>query len=343
MSRHLFAELMAGIVLLTIVPVSGQVIAISGTVTNSAGAKVPGAAIHLVKQNLDTKSAADGTYALLRTIAATLDQAADRSVFDFTVSNGALLLTIPRDHYPVSATLYDCSGSVVSRIVHGTLPVGNHELAIVNRRTAGILILRIVADRVVYAGPTLCLNGLTGAAVSTNRDGLHGRLARPGQVAAAVDTLVATHASYSATRVVLTAWSGVVNIRMSDLDPYAKARQACVDRVNAFRATIGMGPLIRYTAKEACVDSQAMHDATVNKAHDYFGKCGESAQNECPGWSSADQIVSGCMQSMWDEGPGTPYSAHGHYINMTNPAYTRIAVGFYAKSQTVVWGIQDFY
>jgi uncharacterized protein YkwD len=50
------------------------------------------------------------------------------------------------------------------------------------------------------------------------------------------------------------------------------------------------------------------------------------------------------MQMMWDEGPGTPYSAHGHYINMTNTAYSRIACGFYYdRTAKTMWAAQDFF
>jgi hypothetical protein len=45
---------------------------------------------------------------------------------------------------------------------------------------------------------------------------------------------------------------------------------------------------------------------------------------------------------MWDEGPGEPYSAHGHYINMTNPSYTMVACGFYETAGGSVWSVQNF-
>ena len=44
-------------------------------------------------------------------------------------------------------------------------------------------------------------------------------------------------------------------------------------------------------------------------------------------------IIDGCLQAMWDEGPGKRFSKHGHYINMSNPSYERVACGF-AKSGT---------
>jgi len=72
-----------------------------------------------------------------------------------------------------------------------------------------------------------------------------------------------------------------------------------------------------------------------------FGACGEFAQNTCPNWGSETDVVAGCLQAMWDEGPGEPFEEHGHYINMSNPDYTKVACGFFASDQGV-WANQNF-
>ena len=117
---------------------------------------------------------------------------------------------------------------------------------------------------------------------------------------------------------------------------------ACVDRINELRATIDLPPLARWTDAEPCADGQAKSDSETGVFHGAFGECGESAQNECPGWPSYDDVVEGCLQMMWDEGPGEPYEEHGHYINMTNTAYTEVACGFYTTPEGAVWAVQDF-
>jgi hypothetical protein len=117
---------------------------------------------------------------------------------------------------------------------------------------------------------------------------------------------------------------------------------ACVDRINGFRATLGLPPLDRWDDAETCADGQAKADSESGVYHSAFGQCEESAQNECPGWGSYDEIVEGCLQMMWDEGPGDDYSAHGHYINMSNEAYTEVACGFYTTPDGAVWAVQDF-
>lgn len=120
--------------------------------------------------------------------------------------------------------------------------------------------------------------------------------------------------------------------------------QLCVDKINALRATIGLGPLARWTDNEVCADGQAQSDSVSGQAHGAFSACPNWAQNECPGWPSVASIYSGssCLDMMWKEGPGEPYSAHGHYINMTNPSYTKVSCGFFTTAAGKVWAVQDF-
>jgi len=127
-----------------------------------------------------------------------------------------------------------------------------------------------------------------------------------------------------------------------DTDRYDDYRQQCVDRINEFRATEDLPPLERWRDGESCADSEARSDSITGEAHGAFPSCGERAQNECPGWPSIEATISGCLQMMWDEGPGEPYSEHGHYINMTNPAYSKVACGFAETSGGSVWAVQNF-
>ena len=45
---------------------------------------------------------------------------------------------------------------------------------------------------------------------------------------------------------------------------------------------------------------------------------------------------------MWDEGPGEPFSEHGHYINMSNPEFTRVACGIFTAEDGEIWSVQNF-
>ena len=125
-------------------------------------------------------------------------------------------------------------------------------------------------------------------------------------------------------------------------DPLASYRISCVDKINEYRATLGLDPYDRWTEAESCADDQAQQDSVSGTAHGAFGQCDEWAQNECPGWGSLDQIISSCLQMMWDEGPGEDFQAHGHYINMSSEDYTRAACGFYTTASGDVWAVQDF-
>jgi hypothetical protein len=115
---------------------------------------------------------------------------------------------------------------------------------------------------------------------------------------------------------------------------------SCVQHINSLRASVGLGPLARWNSAESCVDAEAESDSETGKAHGTFGQCQESAQNECPGWSSMSGpsgIVPGCLDMMWSEGPGG-----GHYDNMTRAGYTMVACGFHQTSSGAIWAVQDF-
>ena len=126
-------------------------------------------------------------------------------------------------------------------------------------------------------------------------------------------------------------------------DPY----RDCVDRINQFRAECQcLPPLMRWTEAEDCADQHARYDAEGAGPHGGFsdGICtpGGRGQNECPGWrGGVDAVIGGCLQLMWDEGPGEPFSEHGHYINMSNPAHTRVACGFF-DTGSGLWSVQNF-
>ncbi|HJK90964.1 MAG TPA: CAP domain-containing protein [Polyangiaceae bacterium LLY-WYZ-15_(1-7)] len=125
-------------------------------------------------------------------------------------------------------------------------------------------------------------------------------------------------------------------------DPY----EDCFRRINQFRAECQcLPPLARWEEGEGCADMHAEYDSTRDP-HDGFRDriCpeGGNAQNECPGWPSVNATIDGCLQAMWDEGPGEDFNAHGHYINMSSTRYTMVACGFYTTPDGRVWAVQNF-
>ena len=129
--------------------------------------------------------------------------------------------------------------------------------------------------------------------------------------------------------------------------------QDCVARINQFRTQCACLPaLSRSMDGEACADQMAEYDAAKNMAHaGYEDKiCQPSgAQNSCPGYSSNNQVISLCMQQMWDEGPppsnpcnGACFQEYGHFINMTTTSSTKVACGFYTTTAGKVWAVQNF-
>jgi hypothetical protein len=128
-------------------------------------------------------------------------------------------------------------------------------------------------------------------------------------------------------------------------DALAAARAQCVQIINADRATLSPAspPLTEDTAEEACVDGQAMADFTANTAHSAFGKCKESAQDECPNWPGPPSaIMTKCLAQMWAEGPPAA-GQDNHWLNMSNAQYKKVACGFYQTPSGNWWATQDFY
>lgn len=126
----------------------------------------------------------------------------------------------------------------------------------------------------------------------------------------------------------------------------------CVTRVNQFRACVCLPALERATEAEGCLDQQAEYDSTHSPHAGFIdGICEPqaSAQNECPGWGGPQDVVDGCIQSMFNEGPPPTdecedecYQEHGHFINMTGTRYTRVACGMYQDGDET-WSVQNFF
>jgi hypothetical protein len=126
--------------------------------------------------------------------------------------------------------------------------------------------------------------------------------------------------------------------------PNAEATSTCVTAINNYRATLSLPAYTEWTDGETCASGEAQSDSASGKAHGAFGTCSESAQDECPGWpgDDLDTSITGCLKQMWAEGPGTDFSTHGHYINMSSSKYTQVACGFFVTSSGDLWAVQNF-
>jgi hypothetical protein len=141
-------------------------------------------------------------------------------------------------------------------------------------------------------------------------------------------------------------------------DPFDAARQTCIDKINALRATKGLPPLARWIEAEGCVDQQATADEMADDPHGAwkngtFASCNGMAQNECLGAGVSG--IEGCLDQMWAEKdqagcsgcdacadaytpncPGCDFYGSktgdvcGHYTNMSAKYFTKAACGFSA-------------
>lgn len=122
-------------------------------------------------------------------------------------------------------------------------------------------------------------------------------------------------------------------------------REDCLAKINEYRATENLKPLaLASEEKQACADKQSADDLASNVAHGHFGDCGEFAQNSGPNFSgswqkNASAVAEYYLKMMWEDekalvtsGKRDPdkkedYPYIGHYLNMKNTSYTKVACG----------------
>ena len=128
---------------------------------------------------------------------------------------------------------------------------------------------------------------------------------------------------------------------------WTEMREVCLEFINEKRASENKAALSLWFDATDCSESQAAADFNTNSPHDHFGKCGEIAQNTCPGlptrsdFGSQKRALLSCLQEMWNERSAGWFSENGHYINMSNPGYTKVTCGFYLESGKL-WANQNF-
>jgi len=342
--------------MLATVSLSQSVITLCGTVTNATGSPVPGVSVKLQKKNLTAVSGPDGKYCINWNAGVSLRQGSIPPAPRCALSGKRLSVALS-DGDRFNAGLFDLRGRTLWVITKPSWAAGRHEVTLPLNgfsHQSGILKVNVGPARYSFrvaecGGETFLFSDVK--ASETGRS-----LEKPVALLGTFpiqDTLVATGQGFARNNVIRSyvyLFVDTIDFSLGEPDTFSEARQQIVHRVNDYRATLALKRLIRNKSMDACVDTQAQLDFAANTAHSAFGHCKESAQNECPGWTGtnmlliANTIVVSCLQMMWDEGPGTPYSAHGHYINMTNTAYSKIACGFYYDiASKTMWAAHDFF
>ena len=133
-------------------------------------------------------------------------------------------------------------------------------------------------------------------------------------------------------------------------------REDCLAKINEYRATEDLKPLtLASEEKQTCADKQSADDLKTNEAHGHFGDCGEFAQNSGPNFSgswqkNASAVAEYYLKMMWEDEKAkaekgeTEYSKIGHYLNMKNTSYTKVACGIALSSDGKTgWFNVDFF
>lgn len=134
-----------------------------------------------------------------------------------------------------------------------------------------------------------------------------------------------------------------------------------LDKVNAYRASKGVAPLVidpalsafALTGSERLSDDHAPHanfkfeagtDPAFAGAHVWAENQGDPngvRKLDADPTVNTQKQIDLMLKLMWDEGPGDAATGHGHYDNMMNPAFTRMGVGLYSRDG-VLYMTNDF-
>lgn len=133
-------------------------------------------------------------------------------------------------------------------------------------------------------------------------------------------------------------------------------REDCLAKINEYRATENLKPLtLASEEKQTCADKQSADDLKSNKAHGHFGDCGEFAQNSGPNFNgkfqkNATAVAEYYLKMMWEDEKAkaekgeTEYAQIGHYLNMKNTSYTKVACGIaISEDGKTGWFNVDFF
>ena len=133
-------------------------------------------------------------------------------------------------------------------------------------------------------------------------------------------------------------------------------REDCLAKINEYRATEDLKPLtLASEEKQTCADKQSADDLASNTAHGHFGDCGEFAQNSGPNFSgswqkNASAVAEYYLKMMWEDEKAkaekgvTEYAQIGHYLNMKNTSYTKVACGItLSEDGKTGWFNVDFF
>ena len=181
-----------------------QDIAITGTVTDSAGSGVAGATVSLIAAGISTTSGSGGTFSLLRSTGVTTmrEHAAPVSAF---VAGGAIRFFVAGPA-TVRIDVYSLSGRLVSAVLDKTLGRGAYSLALAAGGAGPGVYLVKVGIGAWTAVFTMHLCGPSGAGPGLRvlADAAGWPLAR---TAAVADTLVAAKCGYNTLRKYISSYS----------------------------------------------------------------------------------------------------------------------------------------
>ena len=124
------------------------------------------------------------------------------------------------------------------------------------------------------------------------------------------------------------------------------ATKFCLDTINSYRGSKGLPPYAPWPAGEQCAAQQAGSYArgqTPDLQKDACLAGQQYGQSTCSSSAGTlQEVVSGCLQSGWNEGPGADFNQHGDYSYMSSRQFTTAACGFARGADGSVQTVQIY-
>ncbi|HEX2955279.1 MAG TPA: carboxypeptidase regulatory-like domain-containing protein [Chitinispirillaceae bacterium] len=211
--------------------VFSQSVTITGKVTNSSGSGISGALVKLASKNLSATTDASGAYSIKGATAvnAAIGNAGYRAIL---LKNGVVTVNLKQPER-VQIELFDMQGNILNNIINTPPSAGNYRFDLNNRGLAAAMVLvRVTIGQ--HTTSFRCIPSCRGGSIAeTIHESVGNRMEKTG---AAVDSLLASAAGYTAKTVKITSYTATVDFTLEIVSCKATASKS------ANTSVTGSGP-----------------------------------------------------------------------------------------------------
>lgn len=227
----MFIKLMMPVVLVANLSIMAQTVNISGKVTNGSGKGISGALVKLASKNLSATTDASGAYSIKGATA--VEAMTERLGFGMVQLKSNVITVNIAQPEKIQVELFSVKGTLLNSIINTHVSAGNYRFNLNNSGLATEMVMvrvTIGQHKMIFRCVPSCNGSSAAGLVSGSTDR---RLAK---VDAAVDSLQASAAGYTAKTVKITSYSATIDISLDSASCKANASKPSNNNVT------GSGP-----------------------------------------------------------------------------------------------------